>query len=241
PLQAAFNLELIANYPAAFGGMLWLLLRLRFPAPAALFGAMLFGFSGFNLLHHHHVNMVAIVAHMPWLLAAADVLIAEDRRRARTLAFAAIALVLASELLLGFPQAVWWNMVTLVPFALFRAHELSQWRRLLPCAAAVATGVLLGGIQLLPTADFAAQSTRVGLSGEFALTYSLHPYNLFQLWSPYFFARGAYSERDFMWFHDFGIYSGAILPVALIWTRIRRDALPGRRTLITVVTVFAAA
>jgi hypothetical protein len=240
PLGAAFNLELIANYPAAFAGMCWLLRRLRFGWAAALFGALLFAFSGFNLLHHHHVNLVAVVAHMPWLLAAADVLIAEDRRRTRTLAFAAIALVLGSEVLLGFPQAVWWNMVTLVPFALFRAGQLRQWRRLMPCAAAVAIGVLLGGIQLLPTADFAAQSTRVSLSGEFALTYSMHPYNLFQVWSPYFFARGAYSERDFMWFHDFGVYSGAILPVALIWTWIRRDALPGRRTLSTAVTAFAA-
>ena len=95
PLGAAFNLELIANYPAAFAGTCWLLRRLRFSWAAALFGAMLFAFSGFNLLHHHHVNMVAIVAHMPWLLAAADVLIVEDRRRARTLAFAAIAVVLA--------------------------------------------------------------------------------------------------------------------------------------------------
>ena len=35
-------------------------------------------FPGFNLLHHHHMNMVAVVAHMPWLLAAADVLIVNE-------------------------------------------------------------------------------------------------------------------------------------------------------------------
>ncbi len=39
------------------------------PRAPALFGAMLFAFSGFNLLHHQHINMVAVVAHMPWLLA----------------------------------------------------------------------------------------------------------------------------------------------------------------------------
>ena len=52
PLGAAFNLELIASYPVAFGGMFWFLRRLRFGYAAALFGAMLFAFSGFNLLHH---------------------------------------------------------------------------------------------------------------------------------------------------------------------------------------------
>ena len=50
--------------------------------------------------------MVAVVAHMPWLLAAADVLIVDERRRARTLAFAGMAIILGSEFLLGFPQGV---------------------------------------------------------------------------------------------------------------------------------------
>ena len=51
PLGPAFNLELIASYVAAFAGMVWFLRRLRFSRAAALFGAMLFAFSGFNLLH----------------------------------------------------------------------------------------------------------------------------------------------------------------------------------------------
>jgi hypothetical protein len=78
------------------------------------------------------------------------------------------------------------------------------------------------------------------LSREFALTYSMHPFNLLQLWSPYFFERGSYSNREAMLFHEFGIYSGAILTVAPIWVWLRRDALRERRTLITGATVFAA-
>ena len=240
PLGIAFNLEVVASYPVAFAGTFWFLRRLRLSQAAALFGAMLFAFSGFNLLHHHHINMVAVIAHMPWLLAAADVLIVDERRRARTLAFAAMAVILGSECLLGFPQGVWWNLMMLGAFGVYRAGEIRQWRRLLPCAAAVALGVLLGGIQLLPLADAVAHSERMGLPREFALTFSMHPLNLFQVWSPYFFARGAYSARDPMWFHEFGIYSGAILPVALIWVWIRRRDLPDRRGLIAAATVFAA-
>jgi hypothetical protein len=239
PLGPAFNLELIASYPAAFAGMFWFLRRLRLGHAAALFGAMLFAFSGFNLLHHHHVNMIAVVAHLPWLLAAADVLIADQRPRARTIAFAAMALIVASELLLGFPQAVWWNVMTLAVFAALRAADAREGRQLLACGAAVALGVLLGGIQLLPTADAAAHSVRAGLSRDFAQTFSLHPLNLLQLWSPYVFEQGTYSEADANLFHEFGIYSGAILPVALIWVWIRRHALKERRALITAVTAFA--
>jgi hypothetical protein len=240
PLAAAFNVEIALTYVFAFAGMCWFLRRLRFGYAAALFGAMLFAFSGFNLLHHHHINLVAVVAHMPWLLASADTLMVDDRRRARTLAFAGIALIVGSELLLGFPQGVWWNLLTLGAFTTWRAATTGRWRQLLPCAAAIVLGVLLGGIQLLPSAETAAHSTRMAQTRDFALTYSLHPWNLIQLWSPYFFDRGAYSERDYLWFHELGIYSGAILPVSLLWVWIRRRALSTQRSLIIAATIFAA-
>ena len=239
PLAAAFDLELVTSYPVAFGGTFWFLRRLRFSRAAALFGAMLFAFSGFNLLHHHHMNMVAVVAHMPWLLATADVLIVDERKQARAFAFAGMALVLGSELLLGFPQGVWWNAIALGAFVVFRTAETQRWRRLPLCAAAVAIGVLLGGIQLLPTVDAVAHSMRMDVTPEFSLTFSLHPFNLFQLWSPYFFQRGAYSAGEATLFHEFGIYSGSILQVALVWVWIRRNALRERRALITAATVFA--
>ena len=38
----------------------------------SLFGGLVFTFCGFNLLHFVHVNAIAVVAHMPWLLYAID-------------------------------------------------------------------------------------------------------------------------------------------------------------------------
>ena len=238
PLGIAFNFELIANYLMAFAGMFLFMRRLRFGRACALFGAMLFAFSGFNLLHHQHVNMVAVVAHLPWLLAATDALLVDDRRRVQTLAFAAIAVILGSELLIGFPQAVWWNAIAVAVFGLFRARETGRWRPLASCIGAAVIGVLLGGIQLLPTLDVASQSTRVGRSAAFALTYSLPPSTVIQLWSPYFFRGGAPGGEGRS--HEYGLYSGAILVVALAWVWIRRDALPHRRSLIAAATVLAA-
>jgi len=240
PLQTAFALELVFNYAAAFAGMLWFLRRLRCSMAAALFGAMLFAFSGFNLLHHHHLNMIAVVAHLPWLLAAADLVIAEDRRQARTAGFAAMVLVMGSAFLLGFPQAVWWNLIALAAFAAWRAHGERQWRRLGPCAAAIGIGVLLGSIQIVPSADAAAHSVRSSLTRDFALMYSLHPFNLVQFWAPYALEGGVYGRLEFPWVHELGIYSGAILPVALIWVWLRRGALPARQSLIVAATAFAA-
>ena len=133
---------------------------------------------------------------MPWLLAAADALIVDESRRARTLAFAAIAVILASELLLGFPQGVWWNMMTLAAFAVFRAGETRLWSRLLPCWRPSRSVSCWAGSSCCRSADAAAHSTRMQLSREFALTFSMHPFNLFQFWSPYLFERGAYSDGE---------------------------------------------
>ena len=65
--------------------MYLLLRRLELPPPAAIFGAIVFTFSGFNLLHFMHMNAIAIVAHIPWLLLAIDVLLrSSDRGRLRS-------------------------------------------------------------------------------------------------------------------------------------------------------------
>ncbi len=215
PLRMAFNVELLTNYVGAFAGTWWLLRRLRFETVPALFGAMLIAFSGFMLLHHHHINMVAVVAHLPWLLAAADVLLVEDDRRTRRLAFAAVALLLGSQFLIGFPQGIWWNGLALTAFAAGRGLETGRWRAVLPLAAAMAIGVLLGGLQVLPSADAIAHSDRAALSPAFSLAYSLHPLNLLQFWSPHALVGGSYTADDHPWLHEFGIYSGALLPVAL--------------------------
>ena len=132
----------------------------RLSPTAALLGGMLFAFSGFLVMHHPHVNLVAVMAHLPWLLGSIDLLIAGDRPRDRARGYAGVALVLASALLLGFPQAIWWTFLTAAPFLVLRAGQARRWGRLLPAALAAGTGLLLGGIQLLPTLDMAAESSR---------------------------------------------------------------------------------
>src|SRR5262249_40360961 len=107
PLGPAFNVEIAATYIAMLAGTGVLLLRLDLAAEAAWFGAMVFTFSGFNLFNLMHVNHIAAVAHMPWLLFAVHVLMRSDDRRHRLLAFAGGALIVGSLLLVGNPQYVW--------------------------------------------------------------------------------------------------------------------------------------
>jgi len=239
-LQVAFNVELLTSYVAAYAGMYWLLRRLGLRPASSLTGAMLFAFSGFNLLHHHHMNLVAVTAHLPWLLACEDVLMTAPNRRQWLAGFAGVSLVVASAVLLGFPQALWWDVLAAAAFAGFRAWETGRWRRLIVCAIAGVEGILLGAVQLVPTLDAAAHSVRSALDPSFALSYSLSPWNVFQLWAPGFFVkRGFTTAPDFPQPHEVGIYSGTFVIIALLWLAMRRGSIAQRR-LVAAGSIFAA-
>jgi hypothetical protein len=81
PFTAAFNIELMLSYPLMLAGTYFLLRRWDLRRDASMFGAMVFAFSGFNLLHFMHMQGVATMAHMPWLLLAIDAYVRGGFRR----------------------------------------------------------------------------------------------------------------------------------------------------------------
>jgi hypothetical protein len=239
PLDVALNLEILLTYVAVVAGTYWWLRRLGFEPYGATFGAMTFGMGGFMLTHFPHINMLAGVAHLPWVGGCFDVLVVDGRRARRAAAFAGAALLIGSQVLLGFPQAVWWTLLTGSAFAVWRARS-TGWRRLVAPAGAIAVGLLLGGIQLLPTLAAAAQSVRVKETRSFLLGFSLHPWNIVQIWAPYALKLRAFSRRDRLQFHEFALYPGAFLVLAPIWLWIRRTSLARRRGLVVAASAFAS-
>jgi len=234
-LQPAFSIELLLPYLVMFPGMYWFLRRLALPQPAALFGAFIFTFSGFNLLHFMHMNAIAIVAHIPWLLAAVDVLLRTSDRRQVALAQLFIALATASQLLLGYPQYVWFSLLAEIAFVLFRFNTSVAGWRLGAFALATVLGFLLGSVQLLPTIDALRASTRSDPSLQFRISFSLDPANLIQLWSPYGLNGRVAGEN----IHEFGLYNGSACTVALAWLFVRRRVFRGWRRLAVGCGIFA--
>jgi hypothetical protein len=130
---------------------------------------MLFAFSGFNLVHLDHMNAVAVVSHLPWVLLATRALLRSDLPRRRAAAFAGLALLVASQALLGYPQDVWMTLVAAGCLALWRCRRGTPASRAALLAGAVVCGLLIGGVQLVPTIDARAHSVRAVASREFAL------------------------------------------------------------------------
>lgn len=237
PLDVAFNLEVFLNYPLLFAGAYLLLRRHAFEVSASLFGALSITFSGFTLPHYPHTNAIAIVAHVPWLLWLIDVLWRSDSRSTQALAQLGIALATASQVLLGYPQYVWFSALAEGLYVLCLLWSDRRWDRLLLFAGAKGLGLLTGSAQLLPSLEALRDSPRMGYSREFRGTFSLHPGQFLQLLAPTLF-------NESMQLHEYTAYAGALTTVALGWLALRRGQAAGTlarwATIAAIVAVILA-
>ncbi len=119
PLSSAWTGELLANYALLLAGTYYFLRRWRMPAEAAMFGGLVFTFSGFNLLRLVHPNAVAIIAHLPWLLWAIDRVLRRSPNEQPRTGLLWIALLTASQILLGYPQYVWFSLLVEAAYVVF--------------------------------------------------------------------------------------------------------------------------
>ena len=231
PLNVAFDLEVLLIYPWMLcGGYFWLK-RLLGQSDAALFGSLVFTFSGFNLLHFMHPNAIAVVSHIPWLLLAIDVLMHRTSRLKAAIAGVGISLLTASQLLLGYPQYVWFSLLAEMGYVLFMfsaghsrqntTETTSAGGLMARISVAKVAGVLLGGVQLLPTVDALGSSVRQVADSSFSNLGSLHPLNLIQLVGPYLFEKRVVGQNT----HELGLYVGAVPLVLAFWLLLRRGEL----------------
>ena len=238
PINAAVAWESLASYPFMFIGTYLFLRRRLENRQGAAFGSLVFTFSGFNLLHFIHPNAIAVVAHVPWLLWTIDVAIVDRGSRKAVAAEGMIALLTASQILLGYPQYVWFSLLAESGYVVFLVR--GNWRKLarnvlwrLP--AAKIAGLMIGGIQLLPTLDALGQSARSSADAAFVNLGSLHALNLVQLIGPYLFDGRTYGGNT----HEFGLYIGAVPLLLIVWIRYHWCDLGRMRPLATAAIVLA--
>jgi hypothetical protein len=237
PLPVAFDLECLLSYPFMLLGMYLLLRRWGVRRDAALFGGFAFAFSGFSLLHFIHINGIAVVAHLPWLLLAIDWLLIGTTQRRRLSAGAVVALLTGSQVLLGYPQYVMLSAVAELGYAVLVTTGEGRWamgqgrtgwfRGLSLVAAWVVVGITLGGVQLLPTIDALQNSSRQAADAGFSGWGSLHPLNLVQLIAPYLFTTRVVGQNT----HELGLYSGSVTLMLAVWALANRPATSRLRTL----------
>lgn len=239
PLGPAFNLEIICSYIALFFGTGLFLQRVGGRTAGSWFGAMLFTFGGFNLFNLMHVNHIGTLAHAPWMLLATHVLMTATGRRPRALAFAGLAASTGLQLLAGNPQYVWLTGVAVAFLLVCLVIAGASWSHGALTLLGLALGGSIGAVQLWPTLEFLLDSTRMDWSREQALTFSMSPLNIVQLWAPFAFEFRVHAppSEEFQ-VHEFIVYNGAFCTAALGWIALRYRQLE-RRAIVSALLCFA--
>jgi hypothetical protein len=219
PFTEAFNLECLIPYPLALIGFALFLRRLALPASAAIFGGASFALCAYLTLRLTHPNVIAVLAHLGWLLLAIDVLI-RGTGRARWGAWVGLAIATGSQLLLGYPAAVAYCWLIAIPHALYTAHSRRAVAPLAAVATAIIAGVLIAAVQLVPTYDYLASSDRGDQPYGFLTLMSVHPLNLVSVVAPWMFENGLYMDRHYDPLER-ALYFGPVVPIAALWVAIR--------------------
>ena len=241
PLVPAFGVEIMSSYIFLFAGS-FLLFRFawKLNAQAALFGSFLFTFGGTNLTLLEHLNAVAVVAHLPWILLAIHGAFEPGNPRRQALWVSAIALLTGSQILLGHPQSVWFCAIIEVGYAVCLMSMEIRWRALMQVFAALAVGVLIGAVQILPTLTAVRDSVRADPPLAFLSTMSLQPSELLQWINPLVWKGARYDQQR--GFYNYLIYFGG--PVTLLlfaWILSRKDEDRSRLKLCRFLGILAFA
>ena len=243
PLETAFNLEVLSSYPFMLFGMKRFLQRHFQRLDAAWLGAIVFTFSGFCTLHFLHPNAIAVVSHIPWLLLCVDVILRDypgsafssgvhkqgapvdgatgvqyTRRSPDGIALIGVALLTGSQLLLGYPQYVWFSLLAEIVYCLgFVTWSSRGFRSLLVIAGLKVLGLGLGAVQILPSMAALSESDRSAMSTEFFFEHPLTAADMLQWFNPFLTDTRVFGQNT----HELGLYCGAI-PLLLAIVAISR-------------------
>lgn len=208
PVEVALNYDILLHL-AWLGAGTFLFVRAQHISTAgAVIAALALMFGGFGAARITHPNVLNVAAWLPWLLLLYELWRIGWRR---LLTWALLVLAFALQWLGGHPQFALMNCAMFGVYVIWRVAE-SGWRladgeagsagkKLLspnrtdarhyllllgvPFSALI-LGTLIASAQLLPTFEFAQQSTRAGgVDAEFFTTFSYHPFYLALLAAPF--------------------------------------------------------
>jgi len=225
PLAPAFHLEFLRSYVFLLVGTYLFMRRWTLPRSAALLSALSFTFCGFNLLHFMHLNIVAVAAHLPWLLLAGDVALRSPRPGYRSAGALAFGLLTTSQFLIGHPQAVWMSLVVQGAYALLLLRGRTGPAARL--AGAALLGIAGAALQLLPVWESLGRSFRADPVAGYVSKFAVAPVGLVQLVAPYLFETRVVGMNT----AELSIYAGAVELALLVWLLLRTAHLGAARPL----------
>jgi len=206
PFEWAFRLQVILPPFFAAGAMFALLRGLRRTRPAALFGALGWGFGGYLLSTSNLLPILFAVAVLPLVILFAVRLV----RAPRPLDVAGLAASFGAMGLAGEPSTLL-AAPPLILAAVLSVRREAPVKRAALVAAGVILGAALAACTLLPGAHHASKTRRAeGLAAEVVNQWSLPPLRIAELFAPNLL--GHVDERDAGRYWGRSLYPGREFP-----------------------------
>lgn len=159
PRDAAHWTFLIVHFAFAACTMFYFLRRSGMSAPAVLVGVAVWVFSVPLLQSNYHTPRIAHLSWTPLVFALVERVGAGNRR-----AFVALALVVAIQLLCGYPEFAMDESLLVAIYATTcwasGAWKVPPWTSLLRIGSAFVLGTIAAGVQLVPMGELARLSAR---------------------------------------------------------------------------------
>jgi len=188
PLAPAFNLTILVSLVLAGTFAAMFARQVGAGRGPAVVAAIVYGLSGFHLVHLKHLNFLAAAAWAPLILLLLERLAAGGGRRVVALLAVAVGVMLVA----GAPQIAYYALLLGTLYALLLAVAGRGWwgrsRPLVLWLAAAGIGFLLAAPQLLPSLELSRMGLRrEGLTIEAATRWNLEPKHLAAFVLPYAF------------------------------------------------------
>jgi membrane protein YfhO len=187
----------------------WFLRTLGLSPVPALTGAWTFMLSA-TVIGWLQWTLATTLIFLPALLAATERLRRAPGRRA----MAVLSLIVAFDLFAGYPQGTLQGLIVATAWALTRCAGAAALEFVASYAAAVALGLALTAVQLLPFVEYVRESLVFAYRGQWTLPLYAPATSAVTFVMPYFYGTGA--ESWGRW--QFNILTGyvGILPVAIL-------------------------
>ena len=183
----ATNLMVVSSYMIAALGAYLYARSTRVSVFGAVVTSIIWQSCGFMIGQISHINIVHTAAMLPWVLWALERYAVSGSRRGGAL----LALLVAIQVFAGHQQSFAYSLMLVSAYAIVMAFAHTEARkRYLSSLIFVATGVLLGAVQIVPTFELLRNSTRATAGYSFITSFSMPKRFVLNLLAPYLMGGG---------------------------------------------------
>ncbi len=217
PFYWAFNFSYLVGFSISYIGMYLFVKELGLSKYARYFTAFSFSFSAVFIAHIHHFNFIQSLSLLPLLFYLSKKIL--DTNRLKYILF--FAFILAQQIFTGLLQITFITSIGLLIYILTSLKKDNYKKNITLFFLTVVLGLIISGIQLIPTLELIYQSNKASGLNSNQLFYFTYPFKfLITFLLPKYFGtpnNGSYPALD----PNLGIYWEqigylGILPIFLI-------------------------